>query len=167
MLIQSTGYTQTVNAQYSSRATQEKIIATTSLSSGDKVSISSEAKEKSQRMNSEKTQEELGHEVIEACAIPEWAVGYMAPSMIINPTLDGSITKSEEIFRTQHQSQTSEYSDVMFDAYTDLREKYNIKKSSDFAKHSAADMENDFRTLLAQNPRAKELMEILNVPKQP
>ncbi|SMF16732.1 hypothetical protein [Desulfovibrio gilichinskyi] len=166
MQIQSTGYAQAVNTQYSSSAKQEKSVSTTSSSSGDKISISPEAKEKAQKMNSEKTQEEMGRDLIEACAIPDWAVGYLAPSMIINPTLDGSITKSEEIFRTQHRSQTSEYSGMMFEAYTDLREKYNIEKSSDFAKYSATDMENDFRTLLAENPRSKELMEILDVPKK-
>ena len=163
MQIQSTGYTQTVNAQYSSSAKQEKTVTTTSLSSGDKVSISPEAKEKAQKMNSEKTQEELG---LEEYQIAPWAVGYEAPCNFIEVRIGGKMDMQKEAFKTQHQQELLEYGDMKQKAYSAVCEKYNITKYSDFAEHSAADIENDFRSILAENPRAKELMEILNVPKR-
>ena len=163
MQIQSTGYTQAVNTQYSSSTRQKEAAQTVSSSSGDKVSISPEAKEKAQKMNSEKTQEELG---LEEYQVPEWFVGYEAPCNFIEVRIGGKMDMQKEAFWSQHQEELLEYGNIKQEAYSAICEKYNINKYSDFAEHSADDIENDFRNILAENPRAKELMEILNVPKR-
>ncbi|SMF16740.1 hypothetical protein [Desulfovibrio gilichinskyi] len=163
MQIQSTGYTQAVNTQYSSSARQKEAAQAVSSSSGDKVSISPEAKEKAQKMNSEKTQEELG---LEEYQIAPWAVGYEAPCNFIEVKIGGKMDMQKEAFRSQHQQELLEYGNIKQEAYKTVCKKYNITKYSDYKNQSISDIENDFRSILAENPRAKELMEILDVPKK-
>ena len=166
MQIQSTDYTQTINSQYSSNSKQEKSVATTSSSSGDKISISQEAKEKAQKMNSEKVKENL---TVTSDQEQDWIFDYFPPCMELDIKLGAptsSIQMGRDQFYSEHKKEILDYQEIMFDAVRQAHEKFDSKKHADDANYSQSDIENDFRNILAENPRAKELMEILNVPKR-
>ena len=162
MQIQSTAYTQSVKNQYSASAHYTSA-STTALRSGDKISISPEAEKMVQKMNSEKSGEDLP---LEEYRIPEWYEGYGVPCCHVELKIGEKMDMEKEEFAQRHRFEIAEYQQMTQEAYSAVCKKYNIEKYSDYEGHSMPDIEEDFRNLLAENPRANELMEILKVEKR-